>query len=120
MAETTQGVTGYLFGIGATSPTAATFQNLRVQNSDALESEIEDEQGRVITVRTDDERNDITATMRIKASGFTRVAIGSLFAVAGSSLAGSYMVKTTSEAHINKDWAEYEISAVKREYCTLA
>lgn len=119
MAESTQGITGYLFGIGATSPTGATLQNLRVQISDALESEIKDENGKVITVRTDDQRDDITATMKIKASGFTRPAIGAALVVAGSTLAGSYMIKTTSEALINDDWAEFEISAVKREYVTL-
>lgn len=120
MAETVQGTTGFLHGIAATSPTAAVFQSMRLQVSDALETEIKDEQGRVITVRTDDQRDDITATMRIKSSGFTRVAIGAKFTVTGGAFAGDYMVKTTSEPHVNDGWAEYEISAVKREYVTLA
>jgi hypothetical protein len=120
MAETTQGTTGYLHGIAATSPTAAVFQNLRKQVSDALETEIKDENGKVITLRTDDERGDLSATMRIKAAGFTRVAIGAKFTLVGGAFAGDYIVKSTSEAHVNDGWAEYEISAVAYEYITPA
>lgn len=120
MSESTQGVSGLLFGIGATSPTAAYFQNMRLAISDALETELKDEQGKVITVRTDDQRDELSCTLRIKASGFTRVAVGALFVVTGGAFAGSYMVKSTSEAHTNDGWAEYEITATKREYVTLA
>lgn len=120
MAESTQGTTGYLHGIAATSPTAATFQNMSVQISDALETEIQDENGKVITVRTDDQRDDLECMMRIKSSGFTRVAIGALFTVTGGAFAGGYMIKTTSEAHVNDGWAEYKITAVNREYVTEA
>lgn len=120
MAETTQGTTGFLHGINATSPAEAVFQSIRKGRSDELVSEIKDEQGRRITRRSDDETGEITCTMKIKASGFTRVAINAKFTITGGAHAGDYMVTGTSEPHINDGWAEYEISALSCEYITPA
>lgn len=120
MAESTQGTTGYLFGIAATSPTGAVFQNLRKAASDDVVNYVRDENNKRITKRSDDETGQITAVMKIKASGFTRVAINAKLTITGGAFAGDYVIVSTDEGQPNGDFTDYTITAESMEYIVPA
>ncbi len=119
MAESVQGTTGYVFGIAETSPTNATFQNVRKVASDELVNFIRDENGRRITRRSDDETGAITGVCRIKST-FTRLVINAKLTISGGTFAGDYMVISTDEGHTNGDFIEYTFTAESNEYITPA
>lgn len=117
--ETTHGVTGFIHGIQATEFTGTATQTMSKASSDKLVTEVQDNQGKKITHRQDDQLDAISCSMRIKASGFTRPAIGAVFTIVGGALAGEYRITNTNEGHVNNGWADYQISAEADEYIDL-
>jgi hypothetical protein len=115
MAETTQGISGYIHGVTDTSPTAATFQSLRQAKSDELVTYIKDEAGKRITMRSDDQTTQITGVCKIKTT-FTRLAIAATLTIAGGDFAGEYIVMSTDEGQVNGDFTEYTFVAMLPEY----
>jgi len=118
MAATVHG-TAYVYGVGATAPTNATIISISVAQSDANVSEVADHTGGVISLRTDDQRDVLNMELRVTAS-YTENVIGSKLTIVGGNHAGEYMVETATEAHSNKDFVTYSVTATKREYLTLS
>ena len=116
MAATQHG-TAYLMGVDIDYFTSAQVMSISKRASDALENEVHNKSGQLVSVRTDDQRDEVEATMRIE-SGFTRHVIGAKCTLSASHFSGDYRVKSTNEGKQVKELVEYQVSLVKEEYMT--
>jgi hypothetical protein len=119
MASTTQGESGYLFGVDATSATDTLFQNLRRGRSDALVTEIKNETGQRITKRSDDETKALSGELRIK-TGFTEPGINTKFTITGGKFAGDYFIVSIDNGQTNDGFVTFQFNAEAWEYIVPA
>ena len=120
MAATTHG-TAYLFGVSATSPTASVIQSITHGRSDSNVNMVDDESGKVVTIRSDAQVDTLELEVKLTAS-FTRPAIASKLTIVDSgtpSTAGEYMILNDSLVAQNKDFKTFRITAAKYEDLTL-
>jgi hypothetical protein len=81
----------------------------------ALDVEVPDEEGRVITDHVDDRRTEVTIDGVLKA-GEDEPAIGSTFLYVGV----NYILKSIDDKGSNKDYRKYTIKGVKYQEITVA
>ena len=92
------------------SETYMVVQSDDLSQSFALDVEVADEDGRVITNHLDDRRNEITLDGVLKASA-SIPANGSQFTYAGI----EYILKTIDDKGTNKDYRKVSVKGIKYE-----
>ena len=104
---TTKGV-AHIFGLRGTGGTVFTVQSDDLSNKPALDVEVKDETGRVITDRLDDLRIEITVEgiLRVESPA---AEVGGIFAYNGV----NYIIKEITDRGTNQDFRKYTIRAVK-------
>lgn len=103
----TKGI-AHIFGLRGTGGTVFTVQSDDITNRPALDVEVKDETGRVITNRLDDLRIEINVE-GILLSSATLPAIGATFAYN----AVNYIIKEVTDRGTNQDFRKLGIRAVK-------
>jgi hypothetical protein len=102
--------TAHIFGLRGTGGVVFTVQSDDITNRPALDVEIKDETGRVITNRLDDLRIEINVEGILLASETpTLPAIGATFSYNGV----NYIIKEVTDRGTNQDFRKLGIRAVK-------
>lgn len=104
---TTKGV-AHIFGLRGTGGSVFTVQSDDISNRPALDVEVKDETGRVITDRLDDLRIEITVEGILKTES-PSAEIGGIFAYNGV----NYIIKDIADRGTNQDFRKLTIRAVK-------
>jgi hypothetical protein len=104
---TTKGI-AHIFGLRGTGGSVFTVQSDDISNRPALDVEVKDETGRVITDRLDDLRIEITVEGILKTES-TPAEIGGIFAYNGV----NYIIKDIADRGTNQDFRKLTIRAVK-------
>lgn len=118
MAATQHG-TAYVYGVDADYFTSAQVTSISLSKSDKNEDGVLNRSGQLVSLRSDDQQDEITATMRIEA-GFTRNTIAAKVTLAGTIYAGDYRVVRQSESGTSNGFTDYSVTLVKDEYLTLS
>lgn len=113
--------TAYVYGIGATNPTNAQILSISLSKSDALVDEVPGSDGMAVTVRSHDQRDEMSCELRV-LSTYTAVVPGALITIVDSgtpSVAGAYMIKSSTLSCQSKDFYTYSITGTKFEGFTV-
>jgi len=92
-----------------------TLQSDDISQSDVIVAEVMNEQGQVITVRLDDQRDEITLTGILKPSG-TVPTPAQLIPYSGI----NYIIMNVDNAGVNNTFRKVSIKARKYQYITTA
>ena len=112
MAEKVLGI-AHLFGVSG-SYANATVMSASIDESPLIDVTTEDEQGRRIEVRLDDDKKDLSLTLKGRL-GFSLPEIGDI--VIWESI--SYYVRNVGEAQANKEMVVFTLKAEFNEYLVL-
>lgn len=118
MAATQHG-TAYVYGVDATYFTSAQVKSISLRRSDKNNDGVENNSGQLVSMRCDDQTDEITATLVIE-SAFTRKTVAAKVTFSSGDFAGDYRVTSTSEGKQNKGFVDYTVTLVKDEYLTLS
>ena len=117
MAATQHG-TAYVQGVDIDYFASAQVMSISRRQSDKLVNEVFDKSGKLVSLRSDDQRDEIDVTLRIESS-FTRKDIASKVTLSASHFSGDYRVESTNETKQVKDLVELQMTLVKDEALTL-
>ena len=104
--------TAHLFGCRGTV-SGATVQSFSHKVSPKLRTQVQDENGREVEDRLDDNHQEATITLRLKSS-YTVPAIGDNITYNGV----SYYITALGLAEKNKDFIDYTLTVEKKQYIT--
>lgn len=114
----TQHSTAYVHGVDASYFASAQIVSISRRQSDTLVNEVTNNSGQLVSLRSDDQADELDVTLRIE-SGFTRKTIAAKVTLASGDFAGDYRVVSTNEVKASKEHVDLQMTLVKNEYLTL-
>jgi uncharacterized Ntn-hydrolase superfamily protein len=117
MAATQHG-TAYVYGVDSQYFATALIVSISRRKSDKNNDGVENGSGQLVSLRCDDETDELNATLRIE-SGFAAHTVAAKVTIGAGRFNGDYRVTTISESASAKGYTDYQVTMVKDEYLPL-